>query len=64
MPAALNAANEEVVSAFLAERVPFCRISSLVEQTVERLCDARHALYLEERLAAARDARAYAKEIV
>lgn len=64
VPAVLNAANEEVVSAFLAERVPFCRISSLVEQTVERLCDARHALSLEERLAAARDARAYAKEIV
>ena len=64
VPAVLNAANEEVVSAFLADRVPFCRISSLVEQTVERLCDARHALSLEERLAAARDARAYAKEIV
>ena len=64
VPAVLNAANEEVVSAFLAERIPFWRISSLVEQTVERFYDARQALSLEDRLVAAKAARAYAKEIV
>ena len=35
-PAAFNAANEVAVEAFLAGRIPFGRISELIEQTLER----------------------------
>ncbi len=37
LPAVLNAANEEVVAAFLAEKIRFCEIADYVEQTVETL---------------------------
>lgn len=37
LPAVLNAANEEVVAAFLAEKIRFCEIADLVGQTVETL---------------------------
>lgn len=36
-PAVLNAANEVAVAAFLEERLPFGRIASVVEETLERI---------------------------
>jgi len=36
-PAIYNAANEVAVAAFLAERIPFLQIASVVEQTLSRL---------------------------
>ncbi|MDR0716017.1 MAG: 1-deoxy-D-xylulose-5-phosphate reductoisomerase [Azoarcus sp.] len=36
MPAALNAANEEAVAAFLDRRLGFCRISEVIAATLER----------------------------
>lgn len=37
LPAVLNAANEEVVAAFLAEKIRFCDIADYVGETVEAL---------------------------
>jgi len=37
LPAVLNAANEEVVAAFLSERIRFCEIAEYVGRTVEAL---------------------------
>ena len=59
----LNAANEEIVSAFLAERISFGSISELVERVVEKADGACHAVSLEDRLAVANAARRYAREI-
>ncbi|MBO5653323.1 MAG: 1-deoxy-D-xylulose-5-phosphate reductoisomerase [Clostridia bacterium] len=64
LPAVLNAANEEVVSAFLAEKVSFGSISALVGQVVAQADGAIHAASLEDRLAFANAARRYAREIL
>ncbi|MBQ4112867.1 MAG: 1-deoxy-D-xylulose-5-phosphate reductoisomerase, partial [Clostridia bacterium] len=37
LPCVLNAANEIVVAAFLAEKIPFCQISELVSRAVAEL---------------------------
>jgi 1-deoxy-D-xylulose-5-phosphate reductoisomerase len=38
MPTVLNAANEEVVAAFLDGRLPFTRIHAIVDQTMDQHC--------------------------
>ncbi|MCL2501542.1 MAG: 1-deoxy-D-xylulose-5-phosphate reductoisomerase [Bacteroidales bacterium] len=37
MPCALNAANEVAVAAFLREKIPFYRIPSIIEQTIQKI---------------------------
>jgi 1-deoxy-D-xylulose-5-phosphate reductoisomerase len=60
-PAALNAANEVAVEAFLARRLGFSRIPALIEAVLERTTAAAMAT-LEDVLAADQDARLRARE--
>jgi 1-deoxy-D-xylulose-5-phosphate reductoisomerase len=60
-PAALNAANEIAVEAFLAGRLGFSRIPALIEAVLERTTAAAMAT-LDEVLAADQDARLRARE--
>lgn len=62
VPAALNAANEEAVGAFLREELSFTGISRVVTETVEQMTEYRTAVGLEERLAADAEARRKAGE--
>lgn len=64
LPAVLNAANEEVVAAFLAERIHFCEIADHVGRTVEdlRAVSAWHGY--EDIMEADRLARERAREIM
>jgi 1-deoxy-D-xylulose-5-phosphate reductoisomerase len=62
-PAALNAANEEAVGAFLARRIPFTGISSAVQWALDRT-PAHPGLALEEILEVDLGARAHAREWV
>jgi len=55
-PAALNAANEVAVEAFLAERIPFLGIPRLIEAVLERV-SIGEAENLDQVLAADQDAR-------
>lgn len=64
VPAVLNAANEEAVEAFLAEKIPFSRIPEVVTRTVEQLYTVSRAATLAERLEAAKNAREYARKIL
>ena len=64
VPAVLNAANEEAVAAFLSEKIPFCRIAAVVQQTVEQMRAAESAFALADRLQAAAEAREYARKIL
>ncbi len=64
VPAALNAANEEAVKAFLEEKIPFARISEVVARTVEQMNTASRAITLSARLEAAKSAREYARKIL
>ncbi|HEV8597884.1 MAG TPA: 1-deoxy-D-xylulose-5-phosphate reductoisomerase [Gemmatimonadales bacterium] len=61
-PAAFNAANEVAVDAFLAGRIPFGRISAVIEQTLEEH-QAAPADSLESVQAADRAARALAERL-
>lgn len=63
MPACLNAANEELVAAFLAGHVRFIDVARYVETVMERF-DNRPATSLEDLLAADGWARATARELV
>jgi 1-deoxy-D-xylulose-5-phosphate reductoisomerase len=62
-PALLNAANEVAVAAFLSGRIPFTRISDLVEEVLMGV-SAQPATDLEVILEADRTARAAADQIV
>jgi len=59
-PAALNAANEVAVEAFLAERIPFLGIPRLIEAVLERV-SIGEAENLDQVLAADQDARCLAE---
>jgi 1-deoxy-D-xylulose-5-phosphate reductoisomerase len=62
-PAALNAANEVAVAAFLEGRLPFLNITTVIEETLAGV-SARPLSTLEDVLAADAGARARAKQIV
>ena len=63
MPAALNAANEEAVALFLAERIPFLDIPRLIERVCDRhRSDLRPDPALEDVLAVDAWARRAARE--
>ena len=61
MPAALNAANEEAVAAFLDGRLGFCRIADVIAATLERN-GWQDAQALEAVLEADARARSFARE--
>ena len=63
MPAAMNAANEVAVEAFLANRLRFDKIPVLVERTMER-AEAAQNCDLESVLAADREARRLCRELL
>jgi 1-deoxy-D-xylulose-5-phosphate reductoisomerase len=62
-PAAFNAANEVAVGAFLAGRIPFGRISEVIEGTLERHRPGA-AASIEAVRAADADARSHAERLV
>ena len=62
-PAALNAANEVAVAAFLEGRLPFLHITTVIEETLAS-ASAKSPATLEEVLAADANARGQAKQIV
>ncbi len=64
LPAVLNAANEEVVAAFLTEKIHFCEIADYVGQTVEALRTVSAWHGYENIMEADRLARARAREIM
>lgn len=64
LPAVLNAANEEAVSAFLGERLSFYGITEAVCETVDRLSSASGEKTLEGILAYDSKARSLAREII
>ncbi len=64
VPSVLNAADECAVSAFLAEKISFTEISEVVEKCVSRLSDMSSAVSLDAILAADKEARAIAQEII
>ena len=64
MPAVLNAADEVAVAAFLRERISFTQISDTVERTYERMHSARAARELDAIIAADREARRIAEELI
>jgi len=63
MPAALNAANEVAVEAFLAGRIPFLAIGAVVEETLGRHRSSP-AVHVEVILSADRWAREEARRII
>ncbi len=63
VPAALNAANEVAVAAFLREQLSFLGIAEVVGETVARMGAARQCRDLDSILAADREARAVAQEL-
>lgn len=63
VPAVLNGANEEAVSAFCAGRIGFLDIATVVERTMETSA-ASQECSLEAALAADREARVCATEII
>ncbi|MBW2731678.1 MAG: 1-deoxy-D-xylulose-5-phosphate reductoisomerase [Deltaproteobacteria bacterium] len=62
-PAILNAANEEAVAAFLADRLPFVRIVEVVREVLERV-ESESAQTLDALLEADRLARIAAKGMI
>jgi 1-deoxy-D-xylulose-5-phosphate reductoisomerase len=64
VPAVLNAANEIAVWSFLDRKIPFCKISEAVCQTVDMLSDAKNARTLDEILAFDKEARIAATKIL
>lgn len=62
-PAALNAANEEAVQAFLAEKIGYCDIPAVIAATLDRH-DNRSPRHIDEILRADRWARGEARRIV
>ena len=64
LPAALNAANEVAVSAFLAEKIPFYAITESVNAVVSEMSYAAEVHDLEGILACDRDAREKTERIL
>ncbi len=64
MPAVLNAANEIAVEAFLKEKINFGRISKTVLSVIDSLAAYAKQNTLEDILAADKEARAKAREII
>lgn len=64
LPAALNAANEVAVDAFLKGRINFSDITDTVIKVVEEMDDARNLRTLEEILACDEEARAKTKSFL
>jgi 1-deoxy-D-xylulose-5-phosphate reductoisomerase len=62
-PAILNAANEEVVAAFLDRRIPYLAIAATLDAVLQRLADLP-AESLEDLLAADAAARIAARELI
>ncbi|MEZ5364142.1 MAG: 1-deoxy-D-xylulose-5-phosphate reductoisomerase [Bryobacterales bacterium] len=58
----LNAADEIAVESFLQHEIPYVRIASVVEETLERM-GAERASTIEETLAVDREARVVAREL-
>ena len=63
MPAALNAADEVAVAAFLEERLPFCRISEVVSEALSRM-PYSSADTVEELIAHDRETRKITEKII
>ena len=63
MPAIVNAADEVAVAAFLEEKLSFLGISEVVIKTYERM-SGRAASTVDELVAADREARRIAKELI
>ncbi len=64
LPAVLNAANEEVVAAFLEDRIPFAAIPELVAAAVDRLSAAARQHSLEAIRDCDREARSLARVLI
>ena len=64
LPAVLNAANEEVVAAFLNKKIKFYQIPDLVSETVERFAYSYSERDLDEILSVARESRRIANELI
>ena len=62
-PAILNAANEEVVAAFLDKKIPYLGIAATLDAVLQRLFDLP-AESLDELMAADAQARALARELI
>ncbi|OYY95961.1 MAG: 1-deoxy-D-xylulose-5-phosphate reductoisomerase [Hydrogenophilales bacterium 28-61-23] len=62
-PAMLNAANEEVVAAFLDKRIPYLSIAATLDAVLQRLAD-QPADSLEDLMVADAAARAMARELI
>jgi 1-deoxy-D-xylulose-5-phosphate reductoisomerase len=62
-PAILNAANEEVVAAFLDQRIPYLAIAATLDAVLQRLAE-QPAESLDDLLAADATARAVARELI
>lgn len=62
-PAILNAANEEVVAAFLDQRIPYLAIADTLDAVLQRLAE-QPAESLEQLLAADAAARSVARELI
>lgn len=64
LPAVLNAANEVAVSAFLKERISFCRITESVSEAVAAMQNAKDAHDLDSILALDLEARRLTADIL
>ena len=64
VPAILNAANEEAVAAFLAKKIAFYDIFEVVCETVDGLSAKKCVHDLDEILASATEARAFAQSLI
>ena len=64
VPAALNAANEVAVAAFLSEKIGFTDIARVVSETVEKLTAFSSAVTLEDLFSADREARLVAAALI
>ena len=64
IPCVLNAANEEVVAAFLSDRIRFCDIPELVSRVVETCSEAATRHSYEDILAYDRLAREEVQRIM
>jgi 1-deoxy-D-xylulose-5-phosphate reductoisomerase len=64
MPAVLNAANEEVVAAFLEKKIGFTDIAPAVLATLEHFAGKTEWKSIDELLESDRQARLYATDII
>ena len=64
MPAIVNAADEIAVDAFLREKISFLKISEVVYETYNRLLDRKREYSLDGIIAADREARNIAKNLI